>query len=160
MTAEPMTAAPATARRPLPLTILTWVAQVVVAVILAQTLFFKFTYAPETQYIFESRGGRPAATVVGLAELVCVVLILIPRTAAVGAGLSLLVIGGAIATHLTGLGIQVMNPATGEWDGGYLFGLAVAVAVGSLLVLAVRWKQLPVVGRMTGNRSTPAGGAR
>jgi uncharacterized membrane protein YphA (DoxX/SURF4 family) len=137
-----------TTRRPLPLTLLTWAAQLAGAVILAQTLFFKFTYAPETQYIFESRGGRPAATAVGLAELACVVLLLIPRTAAVGAGLSLLVIGGALFTHLTGLGIQVMNPQTGEWDGGFLFGLAVAVAVLAGVVLAVRWKQLPFVDRL------------
>ena len=124
-----------------------WAAQVVVAVILAQTLFFKFTYAAETRYIFESRGGRPAATLVGLAELACVLLLLVPRTAAVGAALALGVIGGALFTHLTALGVEVKNPDTGEGDGGLLFGLAVAVAVGSLVVLAFRWRQLPFVGR-------------
>ena len=124
-----------------------WVAQVVVALILAQTLVFKFTSAPETRYIFESRGGRPAATLVGLTELVGAVLLLFPRTAAVGAALALAVIGGAIMTHLTSLGIEVKNPDTGEGDGGLLFGLALAVAVGSLVVLAFRWRQLPFVGR-------------
>src|SRR5262249_52657882 len=69
-----------------------WAAQVVVAVVLAQTLFFKFTYAPETQVIFGDRGGRPAATAVGVLELVCVVLLLVPLTAALGAALALLVI--------------------------------------------------------------------
>ncbi len=158
MTAEPMTAAPSMARRPLPLNVLTWAAQVAVALILAQTLFFKFTYAPETQYIFDSRGGRPAATLVGVAELACAVLLLVPRTAAVGALLSLAVIAGAIFTHLTALGIQVQNPQTGEWDGGFLFGLAVAVAVGSLVVLAVRWKDLPFVGRLLVRKGmAPAG---
>jgi hypothetical protein len=125
-----------------------WAAQVAVAVILAQTLFFKFTYAPETRYIFEPRGGRPAATLVGLAELACVVLLLIPRTAAVGAALALAVIGGAIVTHLTSLGVEVKNPDTGEGDGGLLLGLALAVAAGSLVVLAFRWRQLPHVGRL------------
>lgn len=139
---------------------LTWVAQIAIAVILAQTLVFKFTYAPETQYIFESRGGRPAATVVGLAELACVVLLLVPRTAAVGAGLSLLVIGGALFTHLTALGVQVMNPQTGEWDGGFLFGLAVTVAVLSALVLSIRWRQLPFVGRLLAARHPHTGVAR
>jgi uncharacterized membrane protein YphA (DoxX/SURF4 family) len=124
-----------------------WAAQLVVAVVLAQTLFFKFTYAPETQVIFADRGGRPAATAVGLAELLCVVLLLVPRTAALGAALSLLVISGAIFTHLTSLGIQVVDPATGEGDGGLLFGLAVLVAVGSAVVLAFRWWQLPYVSR-------------
>ena len=125
-----------------------WAAQIVVAVVLAQTLFFKFTYAPETRYIFESRGGRPAATLVGLAELVCVVLLLIPRCAASGAALALAVIGGAIMTHLTALGIEVKNPDTGEGDGGLLFGLALTVAIGSLVVLWFRWKQLPYIDRI------------
>jgi hypothetical protein len=119
-----------------------------VALILAQTLVFKFTYAPETRYIFESRGGRPSATLVGLTELVSVVLLLFPRTAAVGAALALAVIGGAITTHLTSLGIEVKNPDTGEGDGGLLFGLALLVAVGSFVALAFRWRQLPYVGRL------------
>jgi uncharacterized membrane protein YphA (DoxX/SURF4 family) len=122
-----------------------WAAQIIVAVILAQTLFFKFTYAPETQVIFGDRGGRSAATVVGFVELVCVILLLVPQTAAIGAVVSLAVIGGAIFTHLTSLGIQITNPATGESDGGLLFGLALAVAIGSLVVLAFRWRQLPFV---------------
>lgn len=129
---------------------ITWAAQVAVAAILAQTLFFKFTYAPETRYIFESRGGRPVATLVGLAELACVVLLLIPRTAAAGAALALAVIAGAIMTHLMSLGIEVRNPDTGEGDGGLLFGLAVAVAVGSVVVLAYRWRQLPLIDRVCG----------
>jgi uncharacterized membrane protein YphA (DoxX/SURF4 family) len=127
-----------------------WAAQVVVALILAQTLFFKFTYAPETQVIFATRGGRPAATAVGVVELLCVILLLVPRTAAIGAALSLFVISGAIFTHLTSLGIQVVDPATGEGDGGLLFGLALTVAVGSLVVLAFRWRKLPFVQLCTG----------
>ena len=122
-----------------------WAAQIGVAAILGQTLFFKFTYAPETQVIFGPRGGRPAATLVGLAELVCVVLLLLPRTAALGAAFSLLVISGAIFTHLTSLGIQVVNPQTGESDGGLLFGLAILVVIGSAIVLYFRWRELPFV---------------
>lgn len=133
--------------------IVPWVAQVVVAAILAQTLFFKFTYAAETRYIFESRGGRPAATLVGLAELLCVVLLLVPRSAATGAALALVVIGGAIVTHLAVLGIEVKNPDTGEGDGGLLFGLALAVATGSLVVLGFRWKQLPFIDRILDRRA-------
>jgi len=129
-------------------TVIPWVAQVVVALILAQTLFFKFTYAPETQVIFASRGGRPAATAVGIAELICVILLLVPRTAAIGAALSLLVISGAIFTHLTSLGIQVVDPATGEGDSGLLFGLALLVALGSAVVLVFRWHQLPFLSRL------------
>lgn len=124
-----------------------WAAQILVALILAQTLFFKFTYAPETQVIFGPRGGRPAATAVGLVELLCVVLLLIPRTAASGALLSLLVISGAIFTHLTSLGVQIIDPVTRKGDGGLLFFLACVVALGSLLILAFRWRELPLLRR-------------
>jgi uncharacterized membrane protein YphA (DoxX/SURF4 family) len=122
-----------------------WVAQIGVAIILAQTLCFKFTYAPETQVIFAERGGRPAATAVGAFELACVVLLLIPSLAGVGAAMSLAVISGAIFTHLTSLGIQIRDPRTGETDGGLLFALALTVAVGSIVVLAFRWRELPLV---------------
>jgi uncharacterized membrane protein YphA (DoxX/SURF4 family) len=120
-----------------------WAAQIIVALVLAQTLYFKFTYAPETQVIFANRGGRPAATAVGLIELLCVILLLVPRTAAMGAALALVVISGAIFTHLTSLGIQIVDPATGEADGGLLFALAILVAFGSTIVLVFRWHQLP-----------------
>ena len=128
--------------------VIPWAAQIVVALILAQTLFFKFTYAPETQVIFASRGGRPAATALGIVELLCVILLLVPRSAALGAALSLLVISGALFTHLTSLGIQVVDPATGEGDGGLLFGLAIVVALGSAVVLVFRRHQLPFLGRL------------
>jgi uncharacterized membrane protein YphA (DoxX/SURF4 family) len=127
--------------------VISWIAQGTVAVILVQTLFFKFTYAPETRVIFGDRGGRPAATAVGIVELACVVLLLIPRTAALGALLALLTISGALFTHLTSLGIAIVDPATGESDGGLLFGLALLVAAGSVVVLACRWRQLPFVRR-------------
>jgi hypothetical protein len=119
--------------------VVSWAAQLGTAAILAQTLVFKFTYAPETQAIFADRGGRPAATAAGLAELTAVILLLIPRTAALGALLALFVISGAVFTHLTSLGIVVAD------DGGLLFGLAVTVAMLSAVVLAIRWRQLPFV---------------
>lgn len=135
--------------------VVAWIAQVVVAVILLQTLYFKFTYAPQTAYIFEGRGGRPAATLIGTLELVAAVLLLIPRRAAYGAALAFGLIGGAIFTHLTALGIEVMDPSNGEGDGGLLFALAITVAVGSFVVLAIRWRELPLVDRLL-PRSTGA----
>lgn len=126
----------------------TWVAQVAVAVILAQTLFFKLSYAPETQVIFGERGGRAAATLVGIVELVCAILLLIPRTAALGALLSLLVISGALFTHLTALGISIpVAPGSEERDGGLLFLLAVVVALGSIVVLVGRRNDLTQLAR-------------
>jgi hypothetical protein len=98
--------------------------------------------------IFANRGGRPVATAIRIVELLCVILLLVARTSAIGAALSLLVISGAVFTHLTSLGIQVVDPATGERDGGLLFGLAVLVAIGSAVILAFRWRHLPFVGHL------------
>ena len=118
--------------------VISWFCQLVTAGILAQTLFFKFTFAPETRVIFARLGGRPAATLAGLAELACVVLLLVPRTAIYGAALSLAVIAGALGTHLFVIGVEVVDPATGSGDGGLLFALALVVALLSLAILSLR----------------------
>jgi len=133
-----------------------WIAQLVAAAILAQTLFFKFTYAPETQWIFgEKLGvGRAGATAAGLAELVCAVLLLFPRTAVFGALASLATMGGAIASHLAILGIEVIDPVTGEGDGGLLFLLALTVSAMALIVIAVRRDELTTLIRRVRSRAT------
>lgn len=121
--------------------ITSWIAQVAVAGILAQTLYFKFTAAPESVYIFTTLGVEPWGRIAaGVAELVAAVLMVVPRTAAVGAVVTLGVIAGAIGSHLTKLGIVVQD------DGGLLFGLAVAVLVGAGVVLWIRRAELPWIG--------------
>lgn len=121
--------------------ITSWIAQVVVAGILAQTLYFKFTAAPESVYIFTTLGVEPWGRIAaGIAELVAAVLLLVPRTAAVGAVVTLGVIAGAIGSHLAKLGIVVQD------DGGLLFGLAIAVLVGAGVVLWLRRGELPLIG--------------
>ena len=102
------------------------VLRVIVAVILLQTLFFKFTGARESVYIFSTLGIEPWGRIgSGVTELIAAVLLLVPRTVVFGAGLSLGVISVAIASHLTKLGITL--PAVG--DRGELFALAVTVSV-------------------------------
>jgi len=121
--------------------IVSWVLQVVVALILFQTLFFKFTGAEESKYIFSKLGMEPWGRIgSGVVELIAVILLLYPRTTTLGAILSMGVISGAIFGHLTKLGIVVKD------DGGLLFYLAVAVFVGSVAILVIRRTQIPVVG--------------
>jgi putative oxidoreductase len=121
-------------------TTLSWVLQLSVAAILLQTLFFKFTGAAESVYIFSTLGiepwGRYAS---GFAELIASILLLVPGAAPYGALLSLGVIAGAIVSHLTVLGIEVRG------DGGLLFALAMIVFASSLAILALRWRELPGV---------------
>src|SRR5438034_11791644 len=121
--------------------ITSWILQIIVAVILFQTLFFKFTSAEESKYIFSKLGLEPWGRVAsGVVELIAVILLLYPRTVALGALLSAGVISGAIFSHLTMLGVVVQN------DGGLLFILAVIVLIGSLGILFIRRRQIPIVG--------------
>lgn len=123
--------------------IVSWSLQCVAAVILLQTLYFKFSAAPESVYIFSTLGMEPWGRVgSGAAELVAAALLLVPRTVVYGAILSLGIISGAIMSHLTTLGITL--PAVG--DSGELFALAVVVFAASAAVLVLRRREIPVLG--------------
>ena len=114
------------------LLITSWILRGAVAAILLQTLFFKFSGARESVYIFSTLGLEPWGRIgTGVVELIAAVLLLIPSTAAFGAILSLGVISGAIASHLTRLGIAL--PAVD--DHGELFALALVVFLCSATVL-------------------------
>ena len=121
--------------------IASWILQIIVAGILFQTLFFKFTGAEESKYIFSTLGAEPWGRIgSGVVELVAVILLLIPSTVTMGAVLALGTITGAIVSHLTRLGIVVKD------DGGLLFGLAVTVFVLSAVILCIRRSEIPIVG--------------
>ena len=107
--------------------------RLVAAAILLQTLFFKFTRAPESVYIFTTLGAEPwGRWFSGVAELVASILLLVPRTQVLGAGMSMGVMAGAIMSHLVILGIVIQD------DGGLLFGLACTVFVASLFVIGLQ----------------------
>jgi putative oxidoreductase len=104
--------------------ILKWALKIIVAIILLQTLYFKFTGAPESVYIFTTLGIEPWGRIgSGVVELIASILLFMPRFTWVGAGLALGTMLGAIGSHLTKLGIEVQG------DGGQLFILAVVVTV-------------------------------
>ena len=118
-----------------------WALQLIVAGILLQTLFFKFTGAAESVYIFSTLGAEPWGRIgSGVVELIAALLLLFPATITMGAILALGVIAGAIVSHLTVLGIEVQG------DGGLLFFLALAVFVSSLAILFLRRGDIPVLG--------------
>ena len=119
--------------------------RIVVAVILLQTLFFKFTGAKESVYIFTTVGAEPWGRIgSGVVELIASILILIPRTAVFGAILSLGTICGALFAHLTKLGIKIAAVD----DHGELFALALVVFVCSAVALFLHRRQIPIVGPM------------
>lgn len=122
-------------------TIFYWVMRLTVAVILLQTLYFKFTGSEESVYIFSTLGIEPYGRIgTGIAELIVTILILIPRTTLYGALLGAGVLLGAIFSHLFVLGIVVKN------DGGTLFILAlIAFLCCVVLVVKERMKILSLL---------------
>jgi putative oxidoreductase len=115
-----------------------WLCRLTATAILLQTLFFKFTGAPESVYIFTKVGLEPWGRYgSGVAELIAAVLLLTPRFAWAGALLALGVISGAIFSHLTVLGLVVQD------DGGLLFALALAVFATSAATLFLHRHQVP-----------------
>ena len=116
--------------------------KVIVAIILLQTLYFKFTGAPESIYIFETVGMEPWGRIgSGIVELLAAILLFIPRTTWLGACLALGSMAGAIFFHLTKLGIEVMD------DGGLLFYLACLVFISCLIILWNERKKIPVMSK-------------
>ena len=123
--------------------IVSWVLSLVVGVIYLQTLFFKFTGVPESIFIFEKLAGAEFEAFprigTGIVELVTALLIIIPRTRIYGALLSVLVIAGAIFSHLTVLGVVVND------DGGSLFALACIILVFSVVVVFLHKSEIPLL---------------
>lgn len=119
--------------------------RLLIAAILLQTLYFKFSGAPESRHIFETVGGEPwLRYATGVGELIASLLLLFGPSIVAGAALALGVMVGAIGSHLfTPLGIVVQG------DGGLLFGMAVAVAVAAALIL---WMRRPELKQLLGRR--------
>lgn len=128
------------------LKIISWICRVIVAIILLQTLFFKFTGAEESKYIFSTLMGAENEAFgrigSGIVELVAVILLFIPSTVWLGAVLALGTITGAIFSHLTKLGIVVKD------DGGLLFILAIVVFVSSAITLFIYRGDVPILGKI------------
>lgn len=118
--------------------IVSWLCRIISAAILLQTLFFKFSGAAESVYIFTRAGLEPwGRYATGGVELVAALLLLSRCHAWLGALLSLGVISGAIASHLTVLGIEVQG------DHGLLFGLAIVVFATSAFTAFLHRNQIP-----------------
>lgn len=117
--------------------------RIVVAVILIQTLRFKFTAHPDSVYIFTKVGLEPFGRIgIGILELIAAILILIPKTIWTGALLTAGLLSGAVMMHLTQLGIEINN------DGGTLFYMALGVLILSLIILWNERRKIPILGNL------------
>ena len=116
------------------------VIRIIIAILLLQTLYFKFTAHPDSVYIFSRIGMEPYGRIgTGIMELIASFLILLNRTQWLGALLALGLMFGAMFFHLIKLGIEVND------DGGLLFGMAVFIFVLSLVVLWINRANIPII---------------
>lgn len=122
--------------------ILSWFLRLTAALILFQTLYFKFSGAPESIYIFETLEmepfGRYAAAV---AELIAGILLIIPSSVWVGAVITIGIMTAAILSHVGTLGIVVQD------DGGLLFILAIIIFLCAAILLYLHRRDLPLIGQ-------------
>jgi len=113
------------------------VAAFIAALILIQTLYFKFTAHPDSVYIFTQIGGEPYLRIgSGVVELITALLLMYRKTSLWGAIMGLGIMTGAIGQHFLVLGIVVNN------DGGVLFSLAITTFVCCLIVIFLKRAQL------------------
>jgi uncharacterized membrane protein YphA (DoxX/SURF4 family) len=125
--------------------VISWIVRIIAAIILVQTLFFKFTAAPESVYIFTRVGAEPWGRIgSGVLELIAAILLLIPRWSWLGSLLAIGLMVGAIGAHLTVLGIAVQG------DRGLLFTLAWAVLVTAAINLFLHRTEIPYLGARLG----------
>lgn len=118
--------------------IILWIVKLTAVVILLQTLYFKFSAAEESVYIFQTLGIEPFGRIgAGIIELIASILILIPRTTLLGALLGVGTMLGALFSHIFVLGIVVQN------DGGTLFILAVITLLSCLLLVFAERDKIP-----------------
>lgn len=116
--------------------------RIIIAIILVQTLRFKFTGHPDSVYIFSKVGIEPYGRIgIGMLELISGILLLIPKTVWMGAILAIGVVSGAIFFHLTSLGIEVNN------DKGVLFITALITFLLCATVLYLYRKDIPFIGK-------------
>lgn len=114
-----------------------WICRLIAAVIMLQTLYFKFSAAPESIYIFSTLGMEPWGRIgTGMLEAIASILLLFPGTTLYGAIFGLGLMSGALFFHLTKLGIVVQD------DGGQLFIYALLVWISCLVLLIIYLPQL------------------
>lgn len=116
-----------------------WIIRIIPAIIMLQTLFFKFTAAPESVAIFSKLHAEPFGRIgTGIIEFIASILILIPNKSRFGAILGFGTMFGAIISHIFILGINVNH------DGGQLFTLAIITIICCGLVLFEERKKISI----------------
>lgn len=114
--------------------IILWVLRILAAVIMLQTLYFKFTAHPQSVHLFTALGMEPWGRIgTGILELIASALILFPKTTGIGAVLGIGLMSGAVFFHLTKLGIV--------FDGDALLFTYALIVLISCIILALFYRK-------------------
>ncbi|EKO14345.1 DoxX family membrane protein [Leptospira kirschneri] len=112
----------------------------IVAFTFLQTLYYKFTGASESVAIFSKLGMEPWGRIgTGILEFIVSILLFIPGWNWLGSLFGLVLMSGAILSHVFVIGIEQEN------DGGLLFFLALGNAVICTLLL---WQEKETLTRI------------
>jgi len=115
-----------------------WICAGIAAAIMVETLFFKFTAAPESVYIFKRMGTEPwMRWVQGLWELLASICLLWPRMKWAGGILTTSAMLAAILSHMTWLGYSIQG------DHGLLFGMALVTFTCGVTVMWMYRHHIP-----------------
>jgi uncharacterized membrane protein YphA (DoxX/SURF4 family) len=118
--------------------------KLIAAIIMLQTLFYKFGGAQESVELFTKIAGENEALMrigTGVLELITSILLFTPKKTWLGALLTVGLMGGAIFSHLTKLGIEHNN------DGGLLFYAALITFIAGAILLIQHKNDIPFVGK-------------
>jgi hypothetical protein len=114
--------------------------KLLITLIVGQTLFFKFSGAAESVYIFNTLGVEPWGRLfLGAMELLSIILLWIPKTMLSALLLILGMMSGAIASHLFILGIEIMG------DGGELFILGLVTWLAAVVLLFTKREEIKLL---------------
>lgn len=114
-------------------TVLLWTLRIFVAAVLLPQAYFKLTGTDEFVFVFQMLGAEPVGRYLTASlELMTVILLLGPRTLVQGALTGIIVMLGAVGSHLFVLGISVNE------DHGAMFLLACCVLACLVFVVMLR----------------------
>lgn len=116
-----------------PIVIGHWVARVIAAGILVMGALPKFTGGAEA-LAEKLPGGNAATMAIGIAEILAVVLMFVPKTTLIGSGLATVIMLGAIGSHIAG-------PVGMEGDMATMFAMAVVAFLAAATASGLAWKR-------------------
>ncbi len=118
--------------------IVSWICCSIAAGIMIETLFFKFTGAAESKYIFQKMGTEPWwRWGQGIWELLASVCLLLPALRWLGGILTTGAMAAAIISHMTWLGYSIQG------DHGLLFCMAISTFACGMTVLLIHRHSIP-----------------